>query len=89
VNTSNRIATSLVAGATVNCCYDSAGNLVHTIAAPSACPASGPYQFVYDADFYPYGGERVVTNSCPQNYKFTGKERDGETQNDSFGARYY
>jgi hypothetical protein len=32
----------------------------------------------YDADFYPYGGERAVTTTCPQNYKFTGKERDGE-----------
>jgi RHS repeat-associated protein len=43
----------------------------------------------YDADFYPFGGERVVTNTCPQNYKFTGKERDAETNNDDFGARYY
>jgi RHS repeat-associated protein len=43
----------------------------------------------YEADFYPYGGERVVTNTCPQNYKFTGKERDAETGNDNFGARYY
>ena len=43
----------------------------------------------YDADFYPYGGERDVTNTCPQNYKFTGKERDAETNNDDFGARYY
>jgi RHS repeat-associated protein len=43
----------------------------------------------YDADFYPYGGERPYTNSCPQNYKFEGKERDTETGNDDFGARYY
>jgi RHS repeat-associated protein len=43
----------------------------------------------YDADFYPFGGERDVTNTCPQNYKFTGKERDAETNNDDFGARYY
>src|SRR5579885_2537573 len=40
----------------------------------------------YDADFYPYGGERTYTNSCPQNYKFEGKERDTETGNDDFGA---
>ena len=33
----------------------------------------------YDADYYPYGGERAVTNTCPQNYKFTGKERDPES----------
>jgi RHS repeat-associated protein len=43
----------------------------------------------YDADFYPYGGERFYTNTCPQNYKFEGKERDAETGNDDFGARYY
>ena len=45
--------------------------------------------FCYDADFYPYGGEQVVTNTCPQNYKWTGKERDAETGNDDFDARYY
>jgi RHS repeat-associated protein len=43
----------------------------------------------YEADFYPYGGERAVTTTCSQNYKFTGKERDAETGNDNFGARYY
>jgi RHS repeat-associated protein len=43
----------------------------------------------YDADFYPYGGERSYTNTCPQNYTFEGKERDTETGNDDFGARYY
>jgi RHS repeat-associated protein len=43
----------------------------------------------YDADFYPYGGEAAYTNSCAQNYKFEGKERDSETQNDEFGARSY
>jgi RHS repeat-associated protein len=43
----------------------------------------------YDADFYPYGGERPYTNSRAQNYKFEGKERDSETGNDDFGARYY
>jgi len=43
----------------------------------------------YDADFLPFGGEHVITNTCPQNYKFTGKERDAETGNDDFGARYF
>jgi RHS repeat-associated protein len=45
----------------------------------------------YDADFYPYGGERApYTDTCTQNfYKFEGKERDAETGNDDFGARYY
>src|SRR5579864_1515100 len=43
----------------------------------------------HDADFYPYGGESPYTNSCSRNYKFEGKERDTETGNDDFGARYY
>jgi RHS repeat-associated protein len=46
----------------------------------------------YDADFYPYGGERTpYANNCPatNNYKYEGKERDTETGNDDFGARYY
>jgi RHS repeat-associated protein len=43
----------------------------------------------YDADFYPYGGETDFTNTCAQNYKFQGKERDTETSNDYFGARFY
>ncbi len=43
----------------------------------------------YDADFYPFGGERAYTNSCQQNYKFTGKERDPESGLDNFEARFY
>lgn len=43
----------------------------------------------YDADFYPFGGERDITSTCQLNYKFEGKERDTETNNDDFGARYY
>jgi RHS repeat-associated protein len=43
----------------------------------------------YDADFTPYGGERSYTSTCAQDYKFEGKERDTETQNDDFGAREY
>lgn len=43
----------------------------------------------YDADFYPFGGERTpYTNTCSQTYKFTGKERDNESNLDNFGARY-
>jgi RHS repeat-associated protein len=42
----------------------------------------------YDADFYPFGGEKQYTNTCTQNYKFTGKERDSESGLDNFGARY-
>jgi RHS repeat-associated protein len=43
----------------------------------------------YDGDFTPFGAERAYTNTCAQNYKFEGKERDTETQNDDFGAREY
>jgi RHS repeat-associated protein len=42
-----------------------------------------------ESDYYPYGGERVISNAAPQNYKFTGKERDNESGLDMFGARYY
>jgi RHS repeat-associated protein len=43
----------------------------------------------YDGDFEPYGGEHAYLNTCSQNYKFTGKERDSESDLDNFGARYY
>ena len=43
----------------------------------------------YDGDFEPYGGEHAYINTCSQNYKFTGKERDSESDLDNFGARYY
>ena len=50
---------------------------------------AGQTTVCYDADFYPFGGERGVVSTCTQNYKFEGKERDTETGNDDFGARYY
>jgi RHS repeat-associated protein len=42
-----------------------------------------------DVDYYPYGGQQ--DDYCPnvaQHYKFTGKERDTESNLDNFGARY-
>ena len=42
-----------------------------------------------ESDYFPYGGEIVQFNGVPQNYKFTGKERDSESNLDMFGARYY
>lgn len=50
---------------------------------------AGGTSVCYDADFYPYGGKRDITDTCAQYYKFEGKERDAETGNDEFGARYY
>ena len=43
----------------------------------------------YDADFLPFGYEKDATSTCAPVYKFEGKERDAETNNDDFGARYY
>ena len=42
-----------------------------------------------DSDFYPFGWERPVASSSGNTYKFTGKQRDSETGNDYFGARYF
>jgi RHS repeat-associated protein len=42
----------------------------------------------YDADFYPYGGERPISDTCDSGYKFVGKERDSESGLDNFGARF-
>jgi RHS repeat-associated protein len=41
-----------------------------------------------DSDFYPFGGERPVTSSSGNTYKFTSKERDSESGLDNFVARY-
>jgi len=46
-------------------------------------------QILDDADFYPFGGERVVVSSSGNNYKFTGEERDPESGTDYFNARQY
>jgi RHS repeat-associated protein len=43
-----------------------------------------------DSDYYPYGGERAYIDTLDdQNYKFTSKQRDVESDLDYFGARYY
>jgi len=49
--------------------------------------ASGTVQEQYF--YYPYGGLVSSSGSDPNHYKFTGKERDNETNLDQFGARYY
>jgi RHS repeat-associated protein len=43
----------------------------------------------YGATFTPYGEEHNTLNTCAQNYKFTGYERDSETGLDYAFARYY
>ena len=42
-----------------------------------------------ESDFYPWGGELQFSANDSNHYKFTGKERDSETNLDYFGARYY
>ncbi|MGH9788091.1 MAG: RHS repeat-associated core domain-containing protein [Candidatus Acidiferrales bacterium] len=44
---------------------------------------------VEDSGFYPFGAERVVTDTLNNNYKFTGQERDPESGLDYFIARHY
>ncbi len=44
----------------------------------------------YDADYFPWGDEQnVYVNTCPQNYKFNGKERDPDMGVYDFGARFF
>lgn len=42
-----------------------------------------------DSDFYPFGGQRPVTSSSGNTYKFTGYERDTESGLDYASARHY
>src|SRR5579884_528996 len=42
-----------------------------------------------ESDYYPWGGELQFVNNDSNHYKFTGKERDSETNLDYFGARHY
>jgi RHS repeat-associated protein len=44
---------------------------------------------VDESDYYPFGGERAVTSTSGNNYKFTGYERNTETNLDHFLARKY
>jgi RHS repeat-associated protein len=39
--------------------------------------------------YYPWGGELQFVDADSNHYKFTGKERDGESGLDYSGARYY
>jgi RHS repeat-associated protein len=71
---------------------DSGGNVFYYFADPlgttrTITQSSGTV--CCDADFSPYGQEMVHTNTCPQNYKFTGYERDPETGLDYAIFRYY
>jgi RHS repeat-associated protein len=51
--------------------------------------ASSSGTILDDSDFYPFGGERPVTSSSGNPYKFTGYERDSESGLDYASARHY
>jgi RHS repeat-associated protein len=56
----------------------------------SASVIASPTTVVQERYFYyPYGGMISSIGSDPNNYKFTGKERDSESGLDNFGARFY
>jgi RHS repeat-associated protein len=40
-------------------------------------------------DYYPFGGERIIQSASNNTRLFTSQERDSESGNDNFGARYY
>ncbi len=63
-------------------CYADALGSEHTITGMTG-------QVCYDADFYPFGGELNFKDTCGQNYRFAGMERDPETSNDHTWFRQY
>jgi RHS repeat-associated protein len=70
---------------------DSSNNVVYYAAdhlGTSRVVASSAGAILDQFDFYPFGGERVLSASSGNTYKFTSKERDTESNLDNFGARY-
>ncbi len=69
---------------------DSSGNINYSFAdhlGTSRDVTSAAGTVLDDSDFYPFGGERApLVNTCPQNFKFNGKEPDPETGLDDIGA---
>ena len=49
----------------------------------------GPNGTKQELDYYPFGGERVITSTLENHYKFTGMERDTETGLDHTQFRQY
>jgi len=70
---------------------DSSNNVVYYAAdhlGTSRVVTSSAGAILDQSDFYPFGGERVLSASSGNTYKFTSKERDSESNLDNFGARY-
>ncbi len=71
---------------------DGSGNVYYYFADPigsSRTITNATGSLCYDADFYPFGGEVTFSNTCGQNYKFAGMERDSETGHDHTMSRQY
>ena len=71
---------------------DSSGNVVYYMTdhlGTSRIVASSAGAILDESDFYPFGGERIITSSSGNTYKFTSKERDSESGLDYFEARHY
>lgn len=71
---------------------DYQGNVVYYFSdhlGSSRVIASSAGVILDDLDFYPFGGERPVTSSSGNQFKFTGYERDPESGLDYASARHY
>ncbi len=55
----------------------------------SARVVLGPNSTQQESDYYPFGGERVITSTLDNRYKFTGLERDAESGLDHTLNRKY
>ena len=71
---------------------DSSGNVYYYLAdklGSTRAITTSSGAICYSADFTPFGGQIAFSNTCPQNYKFTGYERDSETGLDYAFYRHY
>jgi RHS repeat-associated protein len=80
----HRVAMKRMSDATVH--YYFADQIGSANMVTNATGAMPPEQ---DIEYHPYGEQQIYTDTLGQEYKFTGKEHDPETNNDYFGARYY
>ena len=82
-----RVAMDVISSGSISSTYYYAEDF---LGSSRAMVQAGQTTACFDADFLPFGREKDNIATCTQNdYKFEGKERDAETGNDDFGARYY
>jgi RHS repeat-associated protein len=71
---------------------DSSGNVYYYFAdrlGSSRTVTNATGSICYDTDFYPFGSDLAFSNTCAQNYKFAGMERDPEDGLDHTTLRQY